>query len=92
MEQKLKNKADILSFDTIGKTVSNRVKIIRIRQEIAVQLANITSLIEMGNKDEKGILNLRNKFMNVAKWLTEMDKLVSSEIQGLSLEHALKNE
>jgi hypothetical protein len=48
MEIKLKNKADILSFDTIGKTTSNREKIIKIRQEIAVQLANITSLIEMG--------------------------------------------
>jgi len=31
MELKMKNKADILTFDMFGKTMTNREKIIRIR-------------------------------------------------------------
>lgn len=90
MEKKLKNKADILSFETIGKTASNREKIIKIRQEIAVQLAHITSQLEMGAVDEKAILNVRNKFVNVSKWLTEMNKLLYTELESLELQKAVK--
>jgi hypothetical protein len=90
MEKKMKNKADMLSFENVGKTVSKREKIIRMRQEVAVLLANITSQIELGVADEKAILSLRTKFGNVARWLTEMNAVITSEIKGRSLENALQ--
>lgn len=86
----MKNKADMLSFENVGKTVSKREKIIRMRQEVAVLLANITSQIELGVADEKAILSLRTKFGNVARWLTEMNAVITSEIKGRSLENALQ--
>jgi len=46
----------------------------------------------MGANDEKAILNMRNKFSYVTKWLTEMDNLISNEIKRRGLEDALKKE